>query len=138
MERSEEAEQAVREFASVFSTGDADGVDGLFSTQAVRVIGTDPAEWWGPDRDDVVRRLRAQVEVLGGQVKVEVNDPESGRVGDMAWVADQPTLRLPDGTDVPTRFTAVLREEDGKWRFVQVHFSMGVANEEVIGEELPI
>ena len=51
-------------------------------------------------------------------------------------MADKITVRLPDGTEVPFRFTGVLRNEDG-WKFVQVPFSLGVPNEEAVGEELP-
>jgi hypothetical protein len=37
---------------------------------------------------------------------------------------------------VPARLTAVFLRAGGAWRLVQAHGSLGVANEEAIGQEL--
>lgn len=136
MERHREAEQAVYEFAAAINGNEPEVVDDLLSTEEVRVIGTDPAEYWGPDRADVVKRLQVQIQELAGQVVVMPTAPEGYGEGDVAWVSDQPMLRLPDGSEMQTRFTGVLRNEGGRWRFVQIHYSIGVGNEEAIGQEL--
>jgi ketosteroid isomerase-like protein len=137
MERHAEAEQTLREFAEGISSGDPSAVDHLLSGEAVRAVGTDPAEWWGPDRDAVSRLFGAQVEAMGGQFKFVLTDPEAYGAADVAWVADRPVLRAPTGDELPCRFTGVLQRENGGWKFVQLHLSMGISNEEAIGEELP-
>jgi hypothetical protein len=50
----------------------------------------------------------------------------------MGWLADQPTFVLPDGSSFETRLTAVVRKEDGQWKLVHAHFSVGVPDEEVM------
>jgi ketosteroid isomerase-like protein len=129
-------ERAVHEFAAAITENDPEAIEKLVSSKEVRVIGTDPAEYWGPDRADVVKRLQVQVQELAGQVVVKASDPEGYAEGTVGWVADQPVLRLPDGSEMQTRLTAVLSDEDGRWRFVQIHYSMGVSNEEALGQEL--
>ena len=49
---------------------------------------------------------------------------------------DQPKLVLPGGTELRCRFTAVFHKENGGWKGVQWHWSIGVPNEEAIGQEL--
>lgn len=136
MERSSEVERLVHEFAGVINGNDPDAVDELFSAGEVRVIGTDPNEYWGPDRADVVKVLQVQIAELAGQVVITPNHPEGYAEGDIGWVADQPVLRLPDGSEMATRFTGVVHREGGRWRYVQLHYSIGVSNEEAIGQDL--
>jgi hypothetical protein len=50
----------------------------------------------------------------------------------MGWVVDDPTFIFPDGSAIQTRLTAVMRQEDGRWKLVHAHFSVGVPDEEVI------
>ncbi len=54
----------------------------------------------------------------------------------VGWVADQGTSTLPDGSEVPFRLTAVFHQENGDWKLIQEHASLGVSNEEALGEEL--
>lgn len=137
MERSSEIEEGLRALTAAMSAGDGAGVEKLLSTQALRMVGSDPAEYWGPDAADATAKLLAQVEAMGGQFQFEAGAPEGYAEGDAGWVADQLTLRMPDGNAMPLRFTGVLHREDGSWKFVQAHLSVGLANEEAIGEELP-
>ena len=54
--------------------------------------------------------------------------------GSMGWAVDQPTFVLPAGSTIPTRLTAVVRQEDGgKWKLVHAHFAVGVPDEEAVG-----
>lgn len=137
MEESSQVVQVLQDFAKAFSGNDTETIRRLLSKQSVRVVGSDPAEYWGLDPDDVREKLAAQVEAIGGQMTFELNSPEGLREGDVGWIADQITVRLPDGNEVPFRFTGVVHQEDGEWRLVQLHLSMGVSNEEAVGEELP-
>ena len=45
-------------------------------------------------------------------------------------------LRLPDGTEIPVRLTAVFRKENNDWKIVLRHLSIGIPNEDVFGNAL--
>jgi ketosteroid isomerase-like protein len=45
---------------------------------------------------------------------------------------DRPSFVLSDGSYLPTRMTAVLRNEADGWKVVHLHFSVGVPDEEAI------
>jgi SnoaL-like domain len=89
------------------------------------VIGTAPDEWFD-DRE----QWRSAFEME--EVRLEAGDAlRSCQEGSVGRVADQSTFVLPDGATIPTRLAAVMREEDGKRKLVQAHFSVGVPDEEV-------
>ena len=48
----------------------------------------------------------------------------------------RPTVVFGDGSTATVRFTGVLRLEDGIWRVVQSHLSVGATNEETLGYEM--
>ena len=58
--------------------------------------------------------------------------------GSVGWFADQPTLKMADGSEAPARITGVFRREEGAWKLVQFHFSVGVQNEEALSTEVTI
>jgi ketosteroid isomerase-like protein len=133
VERSDELRDLMLGFYDALSTGDATFVDRHFSRGAdVRAIGTDPQEWWSGQR--VVEVFREQIEAMGGRMPVKPGDVEAYVEGSVGWVADRGALTLPDGDELPLRVTAVLHREGGEWRFVQSHASLGVANEDTVGE----
>lgn len=119
----------------VLTSGEGD-VGSLFADDdGVLAIGSDPDEWWeGHDRITAV--FRAQGEALRGS-RIESSDPVAYAVGDVGWVADRPTIVMPDGPAVALRVTATAVRSDGTWRFVQWHGSVAVANEDALGTELP-
>jgi ketosteroid isomerase-like protein len=137
MERSPEAEKVLGDFAAAIGAGDLEALDRVLSKRSIRLIGTDPGEFWGPDPVEVRRLCGAQLEEMGGAFTVALTNPEGYGTGSVAWVADQPTLGLPDGTATTFRITGVLeKEENGELRFVQLHLSMGVGNVDAIGIDL--
>ncbi len=62
-------------------------------------------------------------------VQIEDSDVNGWEVGDIGWAVDQPTMVLPDGTRIPVRITWVVRREDGAWRCVHAHTSVGIPDE---------
>ncbi len=101
-------------------------------------IGTDPGEWW-VGFDTIVRIARAQYQEMGGSmssVKVVNSDPQAFQEGTVGWVADHPTFEMPGGIQIASRMTAVFHQEDGAWKIVQQHISMGVRNEDLLGMRL--
>lgn len=129
MERSSDLEGLTRELYDAMERGDGAFLADLISHgDDVVMIGSDPREWWR-DFDTITRVWSKQLDELGG-VKVEDADPHAYTSGDIGWMSDHPTMRLPDGTRIPFRLTGVYRREDEAWRLVQGHASIGVANEE--------
>jgi len=125
MESSAAVRDAWLEFCDRLSAGDVDSFDRLVSSHpATVVIGTAPGE--------VVRereRLRYGFEAEG--VRLDPQGPEAYEEGSLGWLTDEPTFGFPDGSSMETRTTAVFRREDGTWRLVHMHVSVGVPDEEV-------
>ena len=133
MERSDELRVFFQRFCDALAKGDMAFVDRHFSRDAdVRAVGTDPEEWWAGQRVSEV--FKEQIEAMGGRMPLKPGDPEAYVEGSVGWIADRGTLALPDGGELPVRLTAVVHREDGEWRFVQTHASLGVPNEESFGE----
>ena len=133
MEPAPELRDPILRLYDAFSRGDADVAERLTSRLAGLVfIGTDPDEWL-EDIPSVRRLLQAQA---GAGITVVPGDVRAYREGSIGWAADRGVFRLPDGSEVPFRLTAVFRQEDGDWKLVQAHASVGVPNEEAIGTDL--
>lgn len=60
------------------------------------------------------------------------NDPRAYAQGSLGWGVDDVSFVFPDGSRLPTRLIAVLREEDRDWKEVHLHFSVGVPNDEAM------
>ena len=94
-------------------------------------MGTNPEEWLQGER--VAEFLKEEVEAMGGNVTISAGDPEAYSEGSVGWGVTRPMITLPDGRSVSPRWSAVFHREDGEWRLVQLHASIGVPNEEVFG-----
>lgn len=135
MQRAPELRDVAMRFYDALSRGDADLVERLTSRQAGLVfIGTDPNEWV-EDVAGIRRLVQAQA---GVGVTVVPGDALAYQEGSVGWVADRGSFRLRDGDAIPFRLTAVFRQEDGDWKLVQAHASVGVGNEEAIGQQLSV
>jgi ketosteroid isomerase-like protein len=101
-------------------------------------IGSDPGEWW--EGRDVVSAIGAKQvkEMSDAGISVTGGDARIVEHGDVLWAADRPVLRLVDGSEVPMRFTVVAEHHEGTLRLTQFHLSVGAANEEVVGQDLPM
>jgi hypothetical protein len=128
MEPSSELGEVVRESFAAVSRGDLGSFAAHVSRQAgTHALGTDPGEWW-PDRAGLLNGAAEAVAAGAAFVAGEVLAWHEGSVG---WaVAPEATIRLADGGAVGFRFTGVYRREDGTWRLVQGHWSVGVPNAE--------
>ncbi|MDQ3589118.1 MAG: nuclear transport factor 2 family protein [Actinomycetota bacterium] len=66
-------------------------------------------------------------------VRLEAGDDPTGfEEGSMGWFVDEPTFVFPDGSAMDTRLTAVMHQEEGRWKLVHMHVSVGVPDEEVV------
>jgi len=136
MERAEELVALMNAMYEGMRSGDVSGFEAA-ALDEVLVIGTDPQEWWS-GRANVVAAFRAQTEAMGGGFPVQAGDPVAFSHGDVGWIADQPTMTGPDGSTALFRLTAVTVRSGGEWKLAQMHFSIGVPNEQVFGQELPM
>jgi len=139
MERNADLARQLSGLYEVFNTGDASKIDEFLSSEAdILGVGTDPREWWAGS-DAFRQAFNTQpAEMHAAGLRFESADLQAFSEGSVGWFADQPTLKLPDGGGVPMRLTGVCHQEDGNWKMVQFHLSIGAMNEESIGEELTI
>ncbi len=127
MLRSDAVRDAMLRFMERLSANDVESFDGIVSSHpASLVIGTAPGEWV-TERE----RLRFGFEMEGVGIAPGA-DPAGWESGDLGWYTDEPTMSYPDGSTVATRMTAVLIREDGHWRLVHMHVSVGVPDDEVV------
>lgn len=100
-------------------------------------IGSDPDEWWEGRTvfmDVVARQLQ---EMSNAGVHMTAGEPRVFQNGDVVWSVDRPILHLGDGTDIPMRVTMVAISDAGTLRIKHGHYSVGLTNEAVFGQELP-
>jgi hypothetical protein len=57
-----------------------------------------------------------------------LDDVTAYREGSVGWAAGRGYFEV-DGRRVPVRLTMVVHEEDGEWKAVQSHASIGVPND---------
>ncbi|MGY1615449.1 nuclear transport factor 2 family protein [Geodermatophilus sp. SYSU D00691] len=107
----------------------------LSSSGAALVIGTDPAEWY--EGATIRRRWLEQMDAGLDGARYEVIRVRAHEEGDVGWVADETRVVMPDGPTVTMRSTAVFHREDGSWRLLHGHSSVGVPNEAALGLRLP-
>ena len=135
MKQSTELKEFYLKSCEAQTKGDYSFFERYFSKKdGVLAIGTDPAEWW-TGYDNITRVFKAQLEETGG-FEIQPGNSMAYSDGSVGWIAGQPTLKLPDGTEFSLRLTAVLQKEQDDWKVVQWHFSLGVSNEDVLDETL--
>ena len=137
MEQSDELRDLTLRLYEAATTGDLPFFERHVSRQQGAVfVGTDPNEWW-EGFEAFVEAIRAQSEAMGGGMQIVAGQLQAYQEGGIGWVIDRnASFRLPDGTEIPFRNTVVFRREDGEWKLVHEHASIGVRNEEMFGEDV--
>ncbi len=134
MAASDAVKQAMVEFYKRFSAGDVSAFgEQITQEEGAFVIGTDGRQW-ADGRDAWISGYESQIQQMPGlglQAGTRLVGYEEGSVG---WAADEASVVLPDGSQIPVRITAVFRREGGDWRIVNAHLSLGVPDEKL--EEL--
>jgi hypothetical protein len=138
MEHSDELRDLTLRFYEAITTGDLSFLERHVSRQeGAAFVGTDPNEWW-EGFEAFVEAMRAQAEAMGGEgLQIVPGQLRAYRQGSVGWTIDRDaSFRLPDGTEIPFRNSAVYLEEDGEWKLIHAHTSIGVRNEELFGEDV--
>jgi hypothetical protein len=131
MRESAAVKEALGRFYERFAAGDVAAFgDGLSRAADGMVIGTAPAEWY-VGRENWIAAYGDQIAAIPG-LRIEGGEAHAWEDGAVGWAADRPTFVLPEGTGVPVRLTMVFRQEEGRWRPVQAHFSLGVPDEKMM------
>ena len=126
MQQSAEVRDAMLHYYERLSASDLTSFDELVSQDpATLIIGTAPGEWI-TEREG----LRHGFEIEG--VRFEDKVPIAYEEGSLGWVVDQPTLFFPDGSAIQTRLTVIMHREEGRWKLVHMHLSVGVPDEQVL------
>ena len=136
MKESKEVGDALLSFVQAMSKGDAASLERVISKQeGLLLIGTDPNEWWSSGHADAVRVFKAQLSEMG-PFTFKTTDPKGYAEGSVGWAADRFNVTL-GGNELPIRISAVFHQEDGGWKMVQLHASVGAGNRETFGDVLP-
>ena len=127
-------------FYEIQAASDVNSFKHLLSQQdGVLMIGTDPSEWWAGYDTILDQLLKTQPQELSkeapGNIQIRAGEVSAFVEGTVGWVADTPSMRLPNGKEIPTRVTTIFHREEGEWKIVQFHASIGVPNAEVLGSE---
>ena len=132
---SEEIRSFMNRFYAAWQAWDFDTMRDMISAKAYSlIIGTDPDEWW--TADDALDIWMVQARETG-KISVRSTGLAAYSCGSVGWVSDRAAITF-EGAQAPVtmRVTAVLAIERGHWRFVQMHASIGQANEQALGRTL--
>jgi ketosteroid isomerase-like protein len=130
-ERSPQIEQVLRDTLDAMVRSDLDELGRRTSRDAcVVAIGSDACEW-AEGYDEIMGLFRESTPEGELGVRVGLDDVKGFREGSVGWAAGHGFFEM-EGKRVPVRLTAVLHEEDGGWKAVQSHASIGVPNEQML------
>jgi ketosteroid isomerase-like protein len=129
MQASREVREIIAGWFEAVANGDPSWLARHLSSR-VRLVGTDPEEWLSGA--DALNLLTEEAKALGGQVKIDPGMPEAFAEGSVAWGVTQATITLPGGKQIHPRWAAVFHQEDGQWKAVQIHASVGVPNADLL------
>jgi ketosteroid isomerase-like protein len=130
-ESSVEIEQVLRDVVEAIANSDLDEIGRRTSRDPCAVaIGSDPGEWT-EGYDEIMRLMRDSTPDAEVGITAGLNDVKAFAEGAVGWAAGHGYFEI-GGKRVPVRITAVVRQEDGEWKMVQTHASIGVPNERML------
>jgi hypothetical protein len=130
-ERSSEIEQLMRDTLDAMARSDIATIGRTTSHEAcVLGIGSDPTEW-AEGYDELMRLWRESSPDSELGVTVGLDDVTAYREGSVGWAAGHGYFEM-EGRRVPVRMTAVVHQEDGEWKALQTHASIGVPNDRML------
>jgi len=89
-------------------------------------IGTGPSEWWA-GHGRFVNVLNDAM----GYFSIIAGGPQAFSEGTVGWMADNARLKIPGGKEIPLRLTLIFHQEEGEWKIIQWHSSIGVPDEDL-------
>jgi uncharacterized protein (TIGR02246 family) len=126
----DEVRKVIEETLEALNAGDAARLRSMLSDRDDGVhIGTDGQEW------ETSKQVVDAVAAAGGadDVQAVADDIDIHVQGDVAWAEGHGRFTRADGAERLARMTWVLIRENGQWKFVQSHASIGVPNADTFG-----
>ena len=126
----DEIRKLLDEMIEAQNSGDAPQLRTMLSERPDAVhIGTDAEEWWTTSQV-----IDAAAAVGGGDdIRAVADDFDIHVHGDIAWIEGRGRFTRADGAERPVRMTGVVAREDGQWKVVQSHASIGIPNADIFG-----
>lgn len=124
----DEVRKVLDELIEAQNAGDAERLRSMLSQRPDAVhIGTDAEEW------ETSNQLIDAVAAAGGgdDVRAVADEIFIHVEGDVAWAEGRGRFTRPGGGERPVRMTGVFIREDGQWKIVQSHASIGVPNADI-------
>ena len=133
--RSPVLEQFLRDMIGALEASDIGFLERTTSQEeGVVAIGSDPAEV-AEGYDQIIPLLRSSTPEGELRIRARIDDVKAYEEGDTGWGHGRGSFET-DGKSVGVRFTAVLHREDGEWKVVQSHASIGVPNDRMFDPAL--
>ena len=130
-ESSADIEQLLRDVVDAIAGTKIDEIARRTSHDLCAVaIGSDPGEWT-EGYDETMRLMRGSTPDAELGITAGLDDVKAFREGTVGWAAGHGYFEL-EGKRVPVRLTAVVHQENGEWKVVQTHASIGVPNERMM------
>jgi ketosteroid isomerase-like protein len=130
-ESSVEIEQVLRDVVKAIANSDLDEIGRRTSRDPCAVaIGSDPGEWT-EGHDEIMRLMRDSTPDAEVGITAGLDDVKAFAEGTVGWAAGHGYFEI-GGKRVPVRITAVVHQENGEWKMVQTHASIGVPNERML------
>lgn len=130
-EASAEIERILRDFVDAIASSNGDEIERRTSRDSCAVaIGSDPNEWTeGYDR--IMQLMRESTPEGEVGITAGLDDVKAFSEGSVGWAAGRGYFEI-GGNRVSVRLTAVVHQEDGEWKIVQSHASIGVPNDRMM------
>ena len=125
MQKSDELKKFIVEFYKNMSNSDYFSNKIIDGEEAI-IIGSDELEWI-TGHEKVISSLKKLAETLKGAKITEYN-PNVYAEGKTAWFNDRLTVDV-NNHQIHMRATGVVVKEEESWKIAQMHFSIGIPNE---------
>ena len=125
----DEVRKVIEETLEALNAGDAARLRSMLSERADGAhIGTDAEEW-----ETSKQVVDAAAAGGGDDIQAVADEFDIHIQGDVAWAEGRGRFTRAGGGERPVRMTWVLIRENGQWKFVQSHASIGVPNADIFG-----
>jgi limonene-1,2-epoxide hydrolase len=127
MNQSTELLDLVNNFCEALSKSDFELVEKLLSKQdKVLIIGSDPNDWYEGHKK-IISVLREEIGHIG-EPDFEISHLNAYHEGIVGWASSLVTMKTPQGSEIPFRWTWVFQIEEDDWKVIQWHASIAVPN----------
>jgi hypothetical protein len=95
--------------------------------EGVLAIATSQNSWW-EGYNTIVSAAKSEEEPLMSCKIIDL-DISASCEGTVGWAVSRCVLKMPNEPELPIRATAVFHLENGSWKFIQLHQSVGLSGE---------